>query len=63
MIFQRSDGYTVNKERPSFYDAGLGVFMGGEGEGGSGPVPALGILDRFSQQVQDRFGNDIETRV
>ena len=63
MIFVRSDGYIVFKERPSFYEAGLGVAVGAYGGGGSGPAPEIGILDRLAQQAQDRFGNDVESRV
>lgn len=60
MIFMRALGYLVFKERPGIYDAGLGPVMGLAGEGG--PVPLLDLLDRDGFNIQDRAGDDIETR-
>lgn len=62
MIFQRANGYMVFKERPDFYSAGLGVFMGEAGEGGSGPPDNFTLFDRTGDIIQDRATSDIETR-
>ena len=64
MIYQRAAGYQATfLERPAFYDAGLGVTAGEEGDGGDGPIPSLALFVRSGDVLQDRFGNDLTARV
>lgn len=64
MIYQRAAGYqTTFKERPAFYEPGVGVTMGQEGDGGDGPIPSLALFVRSGDVLQDRFGNDLTARV
>jgi hypothetical protein len=64
LIFQRAQGYqTTFLERRTFYDAGLGVELGQQGDGGDGPIPSLALFARGGDVMQDRFGNDLTARV
>jgi len=45
-----------------YFDAGPGPHMPSVGEGGSGPIPARALFDRFNVTLLDRFGVELETR-